>query len=224
MLIQKYKTHRGSLEELPQAVSGYSNIIRALYEAIDFKLYLTNSLMPDIEMASTSAALEAKKLAEQFFPSVAVSSTVTVSSATADSNILAAAKVLTDSQYQLKIKNSSFNKQALIWHGCFTVTNYSDENDTADTAQITVSISDNYEQFVRQKLDKKLYDGNSEDFSISELFKKEIIQHENGFSGDFPDALTLYSLSSLMSICDCCQSCIDVLIELGVGDKAIWNN
>ena len=77
---------------------------------------------------------------------VAVANIEALSAITADSYVLDAAKVIIDSRYRVKIKSSSFNKSTKVWSGIFTVTNYSDEEDTADSKSINISINDDCEK------------------------------------------------------------------------------
>ena len=45
-LIEKYKKFDEELASLPSSIVGYANLMNALYEIIDFELYLNDSLMP----------------------------------------------------------------------------------------------------------------------------------------------------------------------------------
>lgn len=65
--------------------------------------------------------------------------------------------------------------------------------------------------FLSKNLNKK----DTEDLSISGLFDKSEI--------DFKTELTKYCLTSLTSIHDACQGCIDILIEQGVADHITWS-
>ena len=87
-----------------------------------------------------------------------------ISLATANSVILYYAKVFIDTaKYKVKVKSSSLS--GTTWTGNFTVVSYSDDEETADSRTITVQINDNYENFVKQKIDKILTKEN-EDVSI----------------------------------------------------------
>ena len=110
-------------------------------------------------------------------------------------------------KFEEKVKSSSLS--GTTWKGSFTVVNYADEEDTADSASITIQINDNYENFVKQKIDKILTKEN-EDISIIGLFKKADVK--------FKTDLKKYGLSSLQIIHDACQSCLDILIEQGISN------
>ncbi|MBO5015352.1 MAG: hypothetical protein J6C92_06015, partial [Bacteroidaceae bacterium] len=145
---------------------------------------------------------------------VAVQNVDICSSATATSAVLAMAKTLIDSRYQVKVKESLLDE--LTWAGSFTVTSYSDEEDTATTGTIYVNITGNYEEFVKQKIEKVLSKSNDEATDIVSLFKLDEVQFKN--------ELKKYSLVRLTSFNDCCQSCLDLLIEQGIADKETWAN
>ena len=68
--------------------------------------------------------------------------------------------------------------------------------------------------FVQQKLDKAIKDKETEDLSITGLFKKDYTS--------FCEEITKYSLNSLKSFHDACQACIDILIEQGIGNEETW--
>lgn len=104
-LIEKYQSNRDSLCKISSPVIGYPSLIRILYETIDFEWFLSDSFMPAPSMSNTSAAQQAALLTQQNLSPVAVSNLSSVSEATADSNVLSVAKIITDNRYQVKIKD-----------------------------------------------------------------------------------------------------------------------
>jgi hypothetical protein len=214
-LISKYQSYNKDLMELPTFIIGYSTLMKAYYSTIDLTIYLEDGLMPSVEMSDTNAEIEVAKLTTKNLSPVSVSSIKNISSTTADNAVLSMAKVVIDSRYKVKISNSSFDKSNFIWTGNFVVTNYSDEEDTFTSELITVVINDNYQSFVKQKIDKALNKEKVEDLSIVGLFEKSLV--------DFKLELKKYSLNCLQTLHDCCQTCIDVLIEQGITDKESWD-
>lgn len=213
-LITRYHQYKEDLRTLPASIVGYSALMNAYYDTIDLYLFLHDSFMPSPELSDTTAALQAAKL--NSLSSVSVQDLDKCSSSTASSTVLSVAKTIVDSRYQVKVKTGELSDNN--WVGSFTVTNYSDETDTADSATVTVTIDDNYETFVRQKLDKILkntQDDKSANDIIS-LFKLPL--------DPFETEITKYCLTSLNTFYDSCQSCIDLLIEQGVADKETWAN
>lgn len=213
-LVEKYQVFTTDYKKVSSHITGYPTLMQELYNTIDFYLYLNNSLMPSVEISRTTAALQAAKLNTANLSPVAVQNVDICSSATATSAVLAMAKTLIDSRYQVKVKESLLDE--LTWAGSFTVTSYSDEEDTATTGTIYVNITGNYEEFVKQKIEKVLSKSNDEATDIVSLFKLDEVQFKN--------ELKKYSLVRLTSFNDCCQSCLDLLIEQGIADKETWAN
>ena len=213
-LVEKYQAFTTDYKKVSSPITGYPALMQELYNTIDFYLYLNNSLMPSVEISRTTAALQAAKLNTANLSPVAVQNVDICSSATATSAVLAMAKTLIDSRYQVKVKESLLDE--LTWAGSFTVTSYSDEEDTATTSTIYVDISGDYEEFVKQKIEKVLSKSNDEATDIVSLFKLDEVQFKN--------ELKKYSLVRLTSFNDCCQSCLDLLIEQGIADKETWAN
>lgn len=223
-LITKYKVYNKDLKEIDNPIIGYSSLMDAVYETIDFELYLKDVLMPTIEMSDTTAEKQAALLTSSSLSPVSVSNIDAVSHATTDNYVLAAAKIIIDSRYRVKIKDSDFDKTSSLWSGTFTVTNYSDDEDTATSNNVIVSINGNYEIYIKQKIEKVLNDGDTEDYSISGLMKKDLVASNGTFSGAFAEEIRKYGLSTLKSFHDCCQGCIDILIEHGIGDRDTWSS
>lgn len=211
-LVDKYSVFSDDYSHLPDTITGFPALMQAYYDTIDFFLFLNDTLMPSVEISRTTAALQAAELNTLNLSPVAVQKLENCSVSTASSAVLAMAKTIIDPRYQVKIKDSSFAENT--WVGTFTVTNYSDEEDTSTTNQVYVSINDDYEKFVKQKIDKILNKQSEEVTDIIGLFKLSL--------DNFKIELRRYSLSRLTSFYDCCQSCLDILIEQGIADRETW--
>lgn len=211
-LAEKYRNYNEDIETITVPIIGYANLMNAYYNTIDLHLFLSSGLMPNVSMQSTSAAKEITKLNNTNLSPVAVQNIEKISATTASSAVLAMAKVLVDARYQVKIKESKL--YGTNWAGIFTVTNYSDEEDTATTDEITIAINDNYEDFVKQKIEKSLNKDASGDIDNVSLFELD--------ASEFCAEIKKYSLSCLESFHDACQACLDILIEQGVANKETW--
>lgn len=212
-LINKYKAYRSTLPTISNPVAGYANLINAYYDAIDFEMLLRNELMPSIEIAEKTAQTEAAKLTSANLSPTAVTDLQICSLATATSAVQSVAKQWVDGNFQVKAEGISFNKPT--WRGTLTVTNYSDEEDTASTT-VSVTITDDKEAYLSQRINKILADGDSDIVDISDLFKADL----NRFTAE----LKKYCLVQLNSMRDICQSCLDILIENGVADDGERTN
>ena len=209
-LVNKYKVYNDELETIASPIVGFSKLMEAYYNTIDLNLYLDSVLMPDASMDDTSAEDEAALLTTANVSPVAVTNISYISQATADSAVLSAARVIVDARYQVKVNSSSLT--GTTWTGNFSVTNYSDEEDTAVSATISVIINDDYETFVKQKIDKALKNENDDSVTdIVSLFELDLSQ--------FQAELKKHCLTNLQSFQDACQSCIDIMIEQGVSSS-----
>ena len=213
-LIDKYSIYTSRYGKITSPLIGYSSLMEAYYNVIDFDLYLSHSLMPDVELEKTTAEKEAAKLTPANLSPVAVKNLASCSQATADSSVLSMAKTLIRSNYQIKVEESSFS--GTIWTGTFTVTNYADDEDTAKSNRISIHINDDYEAYVKQKINKVLRQSIQDDdiTDVVRLFEMN--------EGNFTEQLKKYSLSRLTGFHDNCQSCLDVLVEQGLGNDDAW--
>lgn len=213
-LIRKYQAYNEALSPLPDTVTGYPAFMTAYYNVIDFAVYLKSALLPDVEISKTTAQEQAQLLTSETLSPVAVPNAKILSHTTSDHAVLSAAKAITDARYQVKIESSSLTGD--VWTGTFLITNYSDQEDTAKCGPVSVSINDDYETFVLQKLKKSLHEGDTKDVSVTSLFANN--------PDDFREELKKYCLDSLNSFYDICNSCIDILVEQGIADPAEWSD
>ena len=217
-LVNKYSVYNEDLQKINTPVVGYSSLMNAYYNTIDLALYLKSGLMPSVEMSETNAKEQANLLISSSLSPVAVSDVNIVSLATANSAVLAMAKIVVKSTYKTEIKTSELydKENTKYWKGTFVVTNYSDEEDVAESEEVIVEINDNLETVTKQKIEKVLNKEDTDDLSITGLFEKEY--------DDFCVELKKYALNPLISFRGACQSCIDILIEQGVGSSNTWSD
>jgi len=122
----------------------------------------------------------------------------------ASTAVLNAAKIAADPRYKIAVKKSSFSGST--WTGNFTVTNYSDERDTCDSAMISVTVNADYETYIDQKLKKTLYNGMKGKYgSITQMLDMS--------ATDFQAQLKKYSLAALNSLNTCFTECLKLLSE-----------
>lgn len=202
-----------NLQSISTPITGYSALMNAYYNAVDLGLYLKSALMPTITMSDTSAKEQAELLTSSALSPVAVNTEniESISESTAKSAVLSIAKVIVKPTYKVEITTSSYDKDTYTWTGGFTVTNYSDEDDTADSDIVSVKVNNDTETFIKQKIDKALNKDNTDDYSISGLFEKEY--------DDFCAELKKYALNPLKSFYDSCDTCLNILIDSEAGNK-----
>lgn len=213
-LVGKYKNYRDDIGTIPEKIVGYAGLMNAYYDTIDLYLFLHDELMPSAQTQDTTAAEQVELLNSTSLSPVAVTDLDVCSESTATSAVLSMAKVIVDPRYRVKVSTSTYSNH--VWYGSFKVTSYSDEEDTAETSFIRVSVNDNYEDFVNQRLRKSLSSATSNPSDITSLFALDI--------DDFKNQIKKYSLVSLQRFADACQGCIDILIEQGVANDLTWAN
>ena len=212
-LVTKYLGYKPELVALPEQIVGFPALMENYYHTIDFNLLLQSGLMPTIETVGTTAAEQAAKLTAARISPVAVYSIDYASGATVNSAVLAMAKAQVDYRYQVRIQGEPTYSNK-VWTGYFTVTNYHDEKDTETSSKISVTITDNYESYVQQMLDKSLANNTNTATDIVTLFGMT--------DSNFKNELKKYSLNRLQAFYDCCQACINILIEQGCGNNTTW--
>lgn len=213
-LINKYSVYSDNYKPIPAYIIGYPQLMEAYYNTVDFYLYLNDLLMPSVSISDTNARLQVEKLNTENLSPVAVKDLRTCSAATAESAVLAMAKTIVDNRYQVKISDTIFDGN--MWSGIFTITNYSNEEDTATSALVTCEINDDYENYVKQKIDKTLKK------TVDSGDATDIVQLFGLSVDDFAQELKKYSLSCLNSFYSSCQSCLDILIEQGISNNETW--
>lgn len=208
-----------SYEQLSNSHSiEYRKLMAEIYESIDKELYLTSEMMPTKEITETNATKQLALLTASSLSPIAVTDVSKVSLATSNSAILGMAKVICSTKFKIEIVSSSLSSQ--IWSGKFKISNNKDDEDIAiSNANIVITITDNYEKYVKQKLDK-MFDKDDTD-GLADLLSIENYQI-------FVSELKKYCLNRLISFEAAFQSCMDILTEQDCGNKKeypdLYNN
>lgn len=224
-LITKYSPDEYEEKHLVNPITSFPSLAKILYDLIDFRLYLTDSMLPTYKTSDTTATIQSRRLIAASMSPLSVANYNALSASTADSYALEMAKVLVDSRYEVKINESTYNSSTHTWTGTFTLTNYSDEEDTAISNSVVIRITDDYTNYVRQKIRKLINKNEVTDYSLSSILALNATELSNGtFSGDLITELRKYNLTSLKYIRSSCQSVIDVLVEEGIGDSTAWTS
>ena len=221
-LINKYSIYNEDLEPISSYL-GFNSLINIFYSTIDLELYLTDGLMPSPSMKPTDATEQAALLTAENLSPISVSNISVASATTVKLNVLSVAKTVVLPTFSVEVVESTYDASTHVWTGSFKVSNYSNEDDTATTGSISITITDEYSKYIEQKIHNVLNRGDTDDYSVSSLFKKEILTQDGEFYGDFVNELKKYGLSPLKNFHDICQSCLDVLIGEGVSDKTTWD-
>ena len=141
MLVRKYNdSHRypashdeALLSIIPKSIKGYIDVMKYIYEAMDFYSYLESSMMPTVEITLVNASTEAEKLTTTNLGGVVSLSSYSKNTmpATVENAILNLAKVHVKTGFvKVEINTSSsvytYDSEGKItnWQGTFLVTNY----------------------------------------------------------------------------------------------------
>lgn len=215
-------------EELVQKIHDYNvlyedNIVKyqeastQYYEAVDRKNYLEHTMMPKVTTPTTDAKKEADELPGDFleFGSVCVTNIDSISTISADLAVQGLARVLVDARYDVKAKGelATVDTNNKRWTGVCTITNYGDDEDTAQTEQFSVLIQGGtdtaYAKYLYQRILKQLDRDDNTFYDLFTLTDVEIFKEE----------LTKYSKARLESFYHSYETCLNVMIENGVTDK-----
>lgn len=211
-LIEKYKkidSDNEDLKTITSPVVGYPALIEVNFNATDMEWYLMHSLMPTVQMSDTTPEAQVEILTRGLSgQTVSINNIKSLSAAVAKNAVEYYAEALIDPRYKVEV-DEGYTLQDRRWSGSLTVTDYSDEEQTASTGILTVNVDDNYENFVRQKIDRVLAKGEKKNYGIAEILKSENLAAE----------MKKYGLVPLERFRDSCQGCIDVLLDCGAYDK-----
>lgn len=200
-----------------QLLADYQQYTEDYYEAVDDELYYQTSMMPETPIPEDTTAQEQLDILMGIDFSVAVQDLRSLSNASADLAVKGYAKVLVDPRYTVEVSETSVEPYIGVkkWSGKFTVKSLGGVNEQGDPDEATsdtpkeVIINDDYEVFLKQKIDKALA---RDEATFTTIFNIEDDE-------DFKEALTLYSLDSLTSFYNSYQSVLEILVQQGVADQ-----
>ena len=209
----------------------YEQLMLDMYTAIDWELYYMDEMMPGAippdqreSAGSTEIVTKPVETAEQQIPKLSVNNlnytalysiTSSTSLSTVESAIKNYAKVFVNTS-KFKIETiegllgsvyQSGGNNCVKWTGKFKVTNFSDKDDTATSLSITLTIYDNYEEFVNQKIKKCIATDDSTG-SIYDVLKIDDL-------GKYKEAIKLYGIVRLQSFIESIKNVEDILIQQG---------
>lgn len=209
-LINKYKLYDDTLTNIKYPIIGYSALTDVYYSALNFYSLLKTTLAPASEHGEkTTAAKELTKLTTNTLSPLGIQNAEISSSATVTSAVQNYAKVFIDtSLYRITAKCNTY--EAKVWKGTITLTGYSDDEDTATSAVLTVYVSDATPDFIKCQIEKAMKKNNVDATGTVTLFKKS--------ESEFKQALSFYSVDNLNILASIARGCLDILIQQGVAD------
>jgi len=208
-VVARYTDKKEDLHPIDDIV-GYAELMNAMYDVMDFQIYLESGLLPVISF-DTNAQEQADKITPANMPYVAVQNlNARTAATTVNSAVEAAVKILIDQRYTAKIYSSNYESSMYRWTGSFTVTANFDKEDTARTGTMSIYITDTYEIFAKQRIEKAIAGSDKNSYSMAEAFSLDI--------NEFKRRLKMYSRAGLRSFLESCNAAIGVMVELGISN------
>ena len=204
-------------------VEEYRALMADIYQLNDDILYLTSGMMPTPQQDEKTAASEAAKLnVANLSPTGINIVSATTSISTINSALKNYAAVYVDTgHFKVEVvdgatfilvgQEDSYNYGT--WTGSFRVTNWSDAEDVATTPVMNITITEKYDEFIKDKILQVISTNDEDDGSVFDVLRIDDID-------EFEAALTLYCLNRLISFRDATQAVLDLLVEVDQADPA----
>ena len=211
-LINKYKTYEESLKdtEIKNPIVGYPKLMRIYFDTIDMVQLLRNKLMPPVDKPDNNAKSQGEYLMANLPSSASTTSLKNLSVSTADNIMVMLAQSIVKGVFKVTVINTTLSNN--VWKGKFNLENYSDKDDTFTSQFVSISINENYESYVKQRIHSILARADENYYDIVGLFKQDMTV--------FKSQLKKYCLNTLQIFQKCCQSCIDMMVQQGVSSNS----
>ena len=209
-IVTKYIKYDDSLKKIESPITGYPKLMRTYFDTIDMVQFLKNKLMPNITKPDNSAESQGEYLMENLPSSAATTSLKNLSVSTANNIMISLAQSIVKGSFKITVTETTLSND--VWRGKFNLKSYSDEDDTYTSSPVSIGINENYEEYVRQRIEKILNKSDDNYYDIVGLFKQDLTV--------FKSELKKYCLDSLNTFQKCCQSCIDIMVQQGVASDS----
>lgn len=209
-IVTKYIKYDDSLKKIESPITGYPKLMQTYFDTIDMVQFLKNKLMPNITKPDNSAESQGEYLMENLPSSAATTSLKNLSVSTANNIMISLAQSIVKGSFKITVTETTLSND--VWRGKFNLKSYSDEDDTYTSSPVSIGINENYEEYVRQRIEKVLNKSDDNYYDIVGLFKQDLTV--------FKSELKKYCLDSLNTFQKCCQSCIDIMVQQGVASDS----
>lgn len=209
-LINKYKALDTDVKiDTISSIVGYSELIKAYYDAVDFGEYLNNGLYPSITNNGKTAAQVVAGLTDSTLSPVSMFSTEGLTLSSASSAVVAYARILSDPLFDVKVISQDLLQvnDVWTWTGVLSVTNYYNKDDTAKTGTLHIVINTDIENFAQNSVKQTLLNRSKGNAEIINLYAMTDVELAN--------ALKYYSYQALSSINDCYVKSVEMLTSIG---------
>lgn len=211
-LVNKYKTYEESLKdtEIKNPIVGYPKLMRIYFDTIDMVQLLRNKLMPPVDKPDNNAKSQGEYLMANLPSSASTTSLKNLSVSTADNIMVMLAQSIVKGVFKVTVTNTTLSNN--VWKGKFNLENYADKDDKFTSQFVSISINENYESYVKQRIDSILARSDENYYDIVGLFKQDMAV--------FKSQLKKYCLNTLQIFQKCCQSCIDMMVQQGISSNS----
>ena len=211
-LVNKYKTYEESLKdtEIKNPIVGYPKLMRIYFDTIDMVQLLRNKLMPPVDKPDNNAKSQSEYLMANLPSSASTTSLKNLSVSTADNIMIMLAQSIVKGVFKVTVTNTTLSNN--VWKGKFNLENYADKDDKFTSQFVSISINENYESYVKQRIDSILARSDENYYDIVGLFKQDMTV--------FKSQLKKYCLNTLQIFQKCCQSCIDMMVQQGISSNS----
>lgn len=211
-LVNKYKTYEEDLKdtEIKNPIVGYPKLMRIYFDTIDMVQLLRNKLMPPVDKPDNNAKSQGEYLMANLPSSASTTSLKNLSVSTADNIMVMLAQSIVKGVFKVTVTNTTLSNN--VWKGKFNLENYADKDDKFTSQFVSISINENYESYVKQRIDSILARSDENYYDIVGLFKQDMTV--------FKSQLKKYCLNTLQIFQKCCQSCIDMMVQQGVSSNS----
>lgn len=211
-LVNKYKTYEEDLKdtEIKNPIVGYPKLMRIYFDTIDMVQLLRNKLMPPVDKPDNNAKSQGEYLMANLPSSASTTSLKNLSVSTADNIMVMLAQSIVKGVFKVTVTNTTLSNN--VWKGKFNLENYADKDDKFTSQFVSISINENYESYVKQRIDSILARSDENYYDIVGLFKQDMTV--------FKSQLKKYCLNTLQIFQKCCQSCIDMMVQQGISSNS----
>lgn len=211
-LVNKYKTYEESLKdiEIKNPIVGYPKLMRIYFDTIDMVQLLRNKLMPPVDKPDNNAKSQGEYLMSNLPSSASTTTLKNLSVSTADNIMVMLAQSIVKGVFKVTVTNTTLSNN--VWKGKFNLENYADKDDKFTSQFVSININENYESYVKQRIDSILARSDENYYDIVGLFKQDMTV--------FKSQLKKYCLNTLQIFQKCCQSCIDMMVQQGISSNS----
>lgn len=195
------------LSYISSPIIGYKNLMKNYYDVIDADLFINTSMMPTVDIDGQSIDDAINKLTSANMSPIAVSSPSTLLKTNADNAVIGMAKVLINTAlYDVDIDYSTYTKGTVgTWKGKIVLTSLEDETDTRHTTELTIKFNDDELTYLQQQIQRAMNKSDVNDaVDITNMEMSESV---------FKDKLHLYGVSSLTSLVQEFNSCLNIILN-----------